>query len=144
MAVVLGSSAENRRRVFALTLDDFPSAFRSDIEGFLSRGTDSDVFSDTYRKPLAKLTLCNRKRYVLMAATALVRTGMPILQITDLGILVEPANAKALLKFLHDRAGEKNDRPTLSHRHSPQDDLRGTTYISPNRPSISCTVGARR
>ena len=101
------AAVPNCRRVFALTLDDFPSAFRSDIEGFLSRGTDLDVFSDTYRKPLAKLTLCNRKRYVLMAATALVRTGMPILQITDLGILVEPANAKALLMFLHDRAGKK-------------------------------------
>jgi len=97
----------DRRRNFALTLDDFPSSFRQDVENFLGRGADPDVFSDTYYKPVAKLTLHNRKRYILMAATSLVRTGVPISQITGLDVLVEIKQAKSLLRFLYNRAGDK-------------------------------------
>jgi hypothetical protein len=97
----------DRRRNFALTLDDFPSPFRVDVESFLGRGADPDVFSDTYYKPVAKLTLHNRKRYILMAATALVRTDVPISQITGLDVLVKIKHAKTLLRFLYNRAGDK-------------------------------------
>jgi integrase len=97
----------DRRRNFALTLDDFPSPFRVDVESFLGRGADPDVFSDTYYKPVAKLTLHNRKRYILMAATALVRTDVPISQITGLDLLVKIKHAKTLLRFLYNRAGDK-------------------------------------
>jgi hypothetical protein len=97
----------DRRRNFALTLDDFPSSFRQDVENFLGRGADPDVFSDTYYKPLAKLTLHNRKRYILMAATALVRTGVSISQITGLDVLVKIKHAKTLLRFLYNRAGDR-------------------------------------
>jgi integrase len=97
----------DRRRDFALTLDDFPSSFRQDVENFLGRGADPDVFSDTYYKPVAKLTLHNRKRHILMAATALVRTGVPISQITGLDVLMKIKHAKTLLRFLYNRAGDK-------------------------------------
>ena len=97
----------DRRRNFALTLDDFPASFRDDVEGFLACGADPDVFSDCYRKPVAKLTLRNRKRCILTAATALVRTGVPPSQITSLDVLIELKHAKSSLKFLYNRAGDK-------------------------------------
>jgi len=97
----------NRRRDFALSLDEFPWTFRSDVEGFLSRGADADVFSDTYRKPLAEHTLRNRKQYILMAATALVRGGVLSTQITSLHLLVDLGHAKNLLRFLYHRAGDQ-------------------------------------
>jgi integrase len=97
----------DRRRNFARDLDDFPARFRADVESFLSRGADPDVFSNSYRKPVAELTIRNRKRGILMAATALVRSGFSISQITGLDVLVEINHAKASLKFLYDRAGNK-------------------------------------
>ena len=97
----------DRRRKFALDLNDFPASFRVDVESFLSSGADPDVFSDFYCKPAAELTLRNRKRGILMAATALVRSDVPISQITGLDVLVEFEHAKACLRFLYNRAGNK-------------------------------------
>lgn len=99
----------DRRRTFALTLDEFPSPFRADVEGFLTRCAEPDVFSDSYYKPVAELTLRNRRGYILMAATALVQTGVPISQITSLDVIVNIDHAKALLKFLYNRAGDKTN-----------------------------------
>jgi len=95
----------NRRRDFALVFDNFPPTFRADVEGFLSRGANPDVFSDSYHKPVAELTLRNRRQYILMAATALVRNGMPIERILGLDTLVSTTNAKSLLRILYERAG---------------------------------------
>lgn len=99
----------DRRRTFALTLDEFPSPFRADVEGFLTRCAEPDVFSDSYYKPVAELTLRNRRGYILMAATALVQTGVPISQITSLDVIVNIDHAKALLKFLYNLAGDKTN-----------------------------------
>ena len=97
----------DRRRHFAFALDDFPITFRADVESFLSAGANPDVFSDSYCKPASELTVRNRKGGILMAATALVRSGIPIQQITGLEVLVEIKHAKASLRFLYNRAGEK-------------------------------------
>jgi integrase len=94
----------DRRRHFAFAP---PISFRADVESFLSAGADPDVFSDSYSKPVAELTLRNRRRGILMAATALVRVGVSIEQITGLDVLVEVKHAKALLRFLYNRAGDK-------------------------------------
>ena len=92
----------------------------------------SDVFSDSYCKPAAELTLRNRRRYILMAATALVRTGVPISQVTGLDVLVEIKQAKALLRFLYKRAGDETTNQihhvstvlktvARHHLHQPED-----------------------
>ena len=44
----------NRRRDFALALDDFPLPFQLDVDTFLTRGAEPDVFSDTYHKPVGQ------------------------------------------------------------------------------------------
>jgi hypothetical protein len=97
----------DHRRNFALDLSEFPASFQADVGRFLSAGADPDVFGDSYSKPVAELTLRNRKRGILMAATALVLSGVSIEQITGLDVLVEVEHAKASLRFLYNRAGGK-------------------------------------
>ena len=96
-----------RRRDFALPLSAFPVPFQADVETFLMRGAEPDVFSDHYSKPVAPLTVRNRRRLLLTAATALVESGAPNSQITGLDVLVDPDRATAALRFLHGRAGGK-------------------------------------
>lgn len=102
-------SVPDRRRDFALSLDAFPSSFRIDLEKFLAQGGDPDVFADSYSKPVAESTLRNRRQYILMAATALVRSGVSISKIIDLNVLVDITNVKSLLRLLHERAGNKSN-----------------------------------
>jgi hypothetical protein len=96
-----------RRVDFALPLDAFPESFRKDVEGFLTEGAEPDVFSESYSRPLRPLTVRNRRQNVLMAATALAKSGFPMAEISGLAVLVELDQAKAALRFLYDRAGGK-------------------------------------
>jgi integrase len=95
-------------------------------------GGDPDVFSDSYHKPVAQLTLRNRRSYILMAATALVHSGVPIAEIIDLNVIVEPTNVESLLRFLYKRAGNESNNQiyhiatllktiALHHAHRPPD-----------------------
>jgi integrase len=97
----------SRRRDFALSLPAFLASFQAEVEAFLTRSADPDVFSDDYSKPVASQTVDNRRRQILMAATALVGSGTPISMIAGLDMLVDPVNAKTILRFLHHRAGDK-------------------------------------
>jgi site-specific recombinase XerD len=92
-----------RRHDFALPMTAFPDSFRVDLERFLMRTTELDIFSDDYCKPVRRLTISNWRQHVLMAATALVRSGFLVAQVTDLGVLVDSDNAKNALRFLHKR-----------------------------------------
>ena len=96
-----------RRVDFALPLDAFPESFRKDVQGFLTQGAEPDVFSDSYCRPVQPLTIRNRRQNILMAATALTKSGFPVAWITGLTVLVELERAKAALRFLYDRAGGK-------------------------------------
>jgi integrase len=102
-------SVPDRRRNFAFALDAFPQSFRADVERFLSKGGEPDVFSDSYHKPLTELTLRNWRQYIAMAATALIHCGVPIEQITGLNVLVDITNAKSLLQFLYKRAQDETN-----------------------------------
>jgi integrase len=97
----------SRSRQFAFGLEQFPQSFQADVNRFLSDRTNPDVFSDDYQKPLSPATNKGRRQHILVAATALVKTGFPIANITGLDVLVELDNAKAALRFLHQRADTK-------------------------------------
>jgi integrase len=94
-----------RRRTFALALDQFPRSFGEDVDRFLSRAANPDVFADDYTKPLRPLTLWTRRRNILVAATALVGSGFPANGIIGLEALVRIDNAKSALRVLLDRTG---------------------------------------
>ncbi|MBV9752439.1 MAG: site-specific integrase [Hyphomicrobiales bacterium] len=97
----------DRRRRFSLGLDAFPPSFAADVESYLAKGGEPDIFSDDYCKPARPITLKGRRQNILKAATALVNSGFPSDRITSLSQLVEAENAKAALRYLHDRAGRK-------------------------------------
>ena len=94
----------DRRRHFAFGLHAFPPSFQADVDRFLSQRANPDVFDDNYAKPVRPLTNSTRRQNILMAATALVKTGFPVDEITSLDILVDLGNAKALLSLLLNRA----------------------------------------
>jgi integrase len=104
----VGFAVPSHRRHFSLPLAVCPPSHQADIGRFLNRGSNPDVFSDHYCRPLAALTIRNQRRYILMATTALVWTGFPLSSITGLDVLAEPQNAKALLRFLCARARRKS------------------------------------
>jgi hypothetical protein len=87
-----------RRQDFSLPWDAFPTAFREDVERFLSQGADPDVFSDSYHRPVRPLTVRGRRQNILVAATALVRSGVSPAQITGLEVLTDFDKAKAALR----------------------------------------------
>ena len=68
----------DRKRVFAEPLGTFPTTFQADLEAYLSERGEPDVFDDSYSKPVRPLTIKRKRQNLLMAATALVRTGFPV------------------------------------------------------------------
>jgi integrase len=96
-----------RRVDFSLGIENFPRSFATDLAEFQKQSSETDVFSDDYHAPVCPLTQRNRRQNVMMAAPALVRSGMPAEAITDLAVLVQIDNAKAALKVLYDRANGK-------------------------------------
>jgi integrase len=103
----LSVSVPDRRRVFALPLESFPPGFQANVDRFLSGCANPDVFSDEYCRPVRPLTTKGRKQKILMAATALVKSGVPVQEVTSLSVLVELDNAKAALRELFARKGKK-------------------------------------
>ena len=102
----------NRRRDFSFALDAFPASFGEELGRYLDQRANPDVFADDYCKPVAPLTIRNRRRNLLKVATALVKSGISIEKITGLTVLVCPENAKTALKILLARAANK---PTEQH-----------------------------
>jgi len=97
----------NRRHDFAMPIEAFPQSFQQDITTYLSNRAVPDVFSADYHRPARPITLKHRRQHLVALATALVRTGFPIDKVISIGVLVVPDNAKAALRYLHDRAGGK-------------------------------------
>jgi integrase len=92
-------------RAYALAMDAFPTSFGEDAEAFLDHSGNQDVLADDYAPSVKPSTVAMRRKQTLQCATALVRSGFPIEQITSLAILTQPANAKAALRYLLNRKG---------------------------------------
>ena len=97
----------NGRKDFAFKEEAFPASYRKDLEVYLAQRTAPDVFADNWSRPLRPITARQRRGRLLLLATALVASGLPIDRITGLDVLVQPNNAKALLRYLYDRNGGK-------------------------------------
>jgi integrase len=111
-------------RQYTLPLDAFPASFQADLEAF-GKHLSASILDDPFgldgepnafddeaplpnTRPLRKITVGNRMDHARWAASALAAAGTPIEQIIDLKCLVDPlANAKAILRFLYERAGKQ-------------------------------------
>ncbi|HUJ38594.1 MAG TPA: hypothetical protein VLW88_13060 [Hyphomicrobium sp.] len=93
------------RRRYALGWSAFPPSFQADVEAYLARIANQDVFADDYARSVRPSTVKTRRHQFQLIATALARSGYPADQITGLATLANPNNAKLALRFFMDRAG---------------------------------------
>ena len=110
---------------YILSLECFPHGFKIDL-GMFARRLSGSVLDDPFAylpgtgvdvddeaplspiKPLRQTTIDLRQSHCRWAASALVATGVPISEVTDLRSLVVPLDrAQAILRFLWQRAGGK-------------------------------------
>ena len=97
----------DRSRRYAMHWEEFPTGFRDDAEAFLNRLADQDPFADDYAPPVRPSTVVMRRKQILQIATAAVRSGLPVEQVTGLAVLVQPDIARQALRFFLKRAGDK-------------------------------------
>lgn len=95
-------------RIFALPLEDFPEAFRRELDDFVEMLRAPDPFNKESRRKLAETTLRDRRGHLIRAASILVLTGRKsLVEIDGLKVLAEPAAMKAVLRFMYEKAGRK-------------------------------------
>jgi integrase len=94
-------------RRFALEGDAFSPVFLADRESFLTHSGDQDPFADDYAPSVKPSTVALRRNQIMQIATALVRSGFPVEEITSLAVLVQPENARRALRYLRERSDGK-------------------------------------
>ncbi len=95
-------------RIFALPLDDFPSAFRSELDAFIELLRTPDPFAKESRRAMSEATLRDRRGHLIRAASILVQTGQKSpTEINGLKVLAEPAAMRAALRHMYEKAGRK-------------------------------------
>ena len=65
----------------------------------------ADILADDAPTPRKPITLQTHREYFRRIASALVRAGTPIEEITELSVLVRPDNVKAALGFYQEWLG---------------------------------------
>ena len=92
-------------RAYALAADRFPASFLADVDAFSAHSGNQDPFAEDYAPSIRPSTVALRRKQVFQVASGLVASGMAIERIVDLGVLVEPENARVALRHLLDRKG---------------------------------------
>ncbi|HEY3813485.1 MAG TPA: site-specific integrase [Caulobacteraceae bacterium] len=98
---------EKHPRFYALDAKDFPAPFVGEVEAFLDQREDFDPFADDLPPQVKPSTNRLRRRQLFQVASALVASGFPIEQVTGLSVLTELDNAKAALRHLRERNGNR-------------------------------------
>jgi Phage integrase family len=93
----------NRRKVFILPEASFPESFQQDLDTWCDRLAGSDLLDDQPFKPLRPVSVEWHRKCILRCASALNRSGTEVTSIIDLSVLVEPENAKLILRWFLSR-----------------------------------------
>jgi hypothetical protein len=92
------------RQPWTIPLEQFPAAFLQDVETWLGRLGASDLFDENAPvRPCRPATIKHRRFQIRMMASAIVRSGVSINDITSLADLVHMDNFRAGMKFMLDR-----------------------------------------
>lgn len=102
------------RKGYSLAWDQFPAPLREDVEAFLNRCANDDIYSDDYTVAIRPATVIARRKVLRQMATALVQGGIPIEDIRSLRPFVQPENAKTILRHFDNRRGKLSEA-TYSH-----------------------------
>jgi len=104
----LSFKAPSRR----LLWDQLPESLRSDVDVYLSRRANPDIFDDrpnAPRRSLAPSTLRQQSEHLRLSVSVLVKSGIEVSSITSLANLIEVEAFKTILRFYHKQAnGEPN------------------------------------
>lgn len=99
----------SRAKVIKLKPESFPRTFVADLNAYLAGLRDPDVYNpDAVAVPLRSASIDQYRGMLLRFASILVLTGLPADQITDLAALVNLRNAEAGLRWMRERANNKN------------------------------------
>ncbi|MDR3517506.1 MAG: hypothetical protein P4M00_17005, partial [Azospirillaceae bacterium] len=99
---------ELRPRQYAFEWSEFPLSFQADAAAFLAEKGNEDPFADDYAPAVKPSTTAMRRKEIAQMATALVLSGFDLGALTGLATLVEPVNAKQLLRHLYERHGGRS------------------------------------
>ena len=95
---------------WTIPLSKFPQSFQDDVDQWLNRLANPDILSaDGPMKPVRKSTIKHRRFQIQEIASAIMKSGVPIKQITDLSIIVDLTHFKAGLRYM---MGRFDDKPT--------------------------------
>ena len=112
----------NHKADYTLAWEAFPPSLRADVEACLAQAAGDDLLADEAPlRPIGALTRRQRHGQLRRLATALVLSGTRLAtEVTTLGVLVEVASVRAILRFLLERAkrdGRTGKKPTTGHIH---------------------------
>ena len=97
-----------KKATWTFPIETFPDSFQFDVTTWLERLRNPDLFDASGpNKPLRPASIAYRRFQIREAASALVRSGKPITEITSFAILVEIDNIKAALRWLIARFDNK-------------------------------------
>jgi integrase len=147
---------------FSLERERFPKSFTAELDVYLARlghASVDDLFDLEAPDRALRLTSVRAKRYQIMqAASALVFSGFPLIDVTSLAVLVTPDNFVRSLKHLHGRPRRDQDSTrtlgliadTLRAMAKywvkvPEDDLEKLRLVTKrlNRPNLGMTDANR-
>ena len=97
-----------RRSRYKACLASLPQSFQDELEWFLGWCAVPDAFADDARLQVLRApTIVLRRRHILSALTAAVDNGIPPERLSGLAALVEEDVFKAILSYLHAKAGRQ-------------------------------------
>lgn len=102
-----------RRDRWTFPIEAFPASFQADVARWIDRLAQPDPLTgEGPAKPLRPATLKHQRFNIQQVASAIVRSGTPIEEITELACLVDLTKLKAGLRFYMSRFGGKPTEST--------------------------------
>jgi integrase len=97
----------SKRTPYWLGLDELPASLQQELEAYLQQLGDPDPFVRPGSRILRPGTVGQYRNMLVMLASALVHSGVPVEQLTSIKVLVQPDHVERGLKFLYQRAGSR-------------------------------------
>ena len=94
-----------KRTPYWLRPDELPASLQEELEAYLHRLGNPDPFVGQGSRILRPGTVTQYRHMLIMLASALTRSGVPVEELTSSAVLVRPQNVKQALRFLYERAG---------------------------------------
>jgi endonuclease YncB( thermonuclease family)/integrase len=90
-----------------LRVHELPRPLQQELDEYLHRLGHPDPFVGPGSRILRPGTVIQYRHMLIMLASALARSGVPVEELTSIAVLVRPQNVERALKYLYDRAGSR-------------------------------------